>query len=155
MINWVLIVLFISIIFKEFKILKELVITTKKNLVEKIFFLIGSGAIIYITYAYARTWMHYLLGILGIILYVIDYFKSGITSNGFASVYRGLQFISWNKIQEVHINKGKNIKVSYSGDGFHHSLYFEIKDYDKIVEFLNEKLPNELVDVDCNFYIKK
>lgn len=155
MIIYIFIILLATIIFKDFKISKDLVIKSKKKITEKVLFLVGIGVISYINYAYATMWTHYLLGVLIIVLYVIDYFKSGITSNGFASVYRGLQFISWNKIQEVHINKGKNIKVSYSGDGFHHSLYFEIKDYDKIVEFLNEKLPNELVDVDCDFYIRK
>jgi hypothetical protein len=148
MIAYIFIILFATIIFKGFKILKDLVVKSKRNITEKVLFIIGIGVISYIIYAYATMWIHYLLGALCIVLYVIDYFKDGITSNGFASVYRGLQFISWNKIQEVHINKGKNIKVFYSGDGFHHSLYFEIKDYDKIVEFLNEKLPNELVGVD-------
>lgn len=155
MIIYIFIILLATITFKDFKISKDLVIKSKKNITEKVLFLLGIGVIFYITYAYATMWTHYLLGVLIIVLYVIDYFKSGITSNGFASVYRGLQFISWNKVHEVHINKGKNIKVSYSGDGFHHCLYFEIKDYDKIVEFLNEKLPNELVDIDYDFHIRK
>lgn len=155
MMSWVLVVLFISIILKDVKIIKELAIIAKKRTFEKIFILIAIGVIFYITYAYASIQVHYLLGILGVFLFVANYFKSGITSNGFASMYRSAQFVSWSKIKKVHISKDKNVKVSYSGDGFYHSLYFESKEYDKIIEFLNEKLPNKLISADYDFYIKK
>lgn len=145
MINWIVAVLFASIIFKEFKILKELVIKTRKGFIEKIFFLIGVGVIFYITYAYGRVKIHYLLGALGEILYAVSYFRTGITERGFSSIFRGARLISWDKVQKVHINKDKNVQVSYSGSGFYYSLYFDNRDYDKIIEFLNKKLPSKSI----------
>ncbi|MBO0525378.1 hypothetical protein EXQ31_04220 [Clostridium botulinum] len=151
MMNWILVILFVGIIFKEFKIVNQLVIKTEKKLIETIFFIIGIGIFFYITYVYAKTQIHYLLGILGAILYVGAYLKNGITSKGFVSSYRYLQFVPWNKIEEVHINKGKSIKVSYLGNGGSNRLYFKNKDYDKIIELLSEKLLNNLITIDHDF----
>ncbi|AJD30630.1 MULTISPECIES: DUF5673 domain-containing protein [Clostridium] len=151
MMNWILVVLFVGIIFKEFKIVNQLVIKTEKKLIETIFLIIGIGVFFYITYIYAKNQMHYLLGILGTILYVGAYLKNGITSKGVVSSYRYLQFVPWDKIEKVHINKGKSIKVSYSGNGGTNRLYFKNKDYDKIIELLNEKLIKNLVIIDHDF----
>lgn len=148
MMNWILVILFVGITFKEFKIVNQLVIKTEKKLIETIFLIIGIGIFFYITYIYAKSQIHYLLGILGTILYIGVYLKNGITSKGFVSSYRYLQFVPWNKIEEVHINKGKSIKVSYSGNGGSNRLYFKNKDYEKIVEFLNKNLSNSSITID-------
>ncbi|MHB9941869.1 hypothetical protein CF065_09600 [Clostridium sporogenes] len=151
MMNWILVVLFVGIIFKEFKIVSQLVIKTEKKLIETILLIIGIVVFFYITYIYAKNQMHYLLGILGTILYVGAYLENGITSKGFVSSYRYLQFVPWDKIEKVHINKGKSIKVSYSGNGGTNRLYFKNKDYDKIIKLLNEKLINNLITIDYDF----
>ncbi|EJE7236466.1 hypothetical protein M5L40_003476 [Clostridium botulinum] len=151
MMNWILVVLFVGIIFKEFKIVNQLIIKTEKKLIETIFLIIGIGVLFYITYIYAKNQIHYSLGIFGTILYVGAYFKNGIISKGFVSSYRYLQFVPWDKIEKVHINKGKSIKVSYSGNGGTNRLYFKNKDYDKIIELLNEKLINNLITIDHDF----
>ncbi|EDU38791.1 hypothetical protein B2H94_02865 [Clostridium sporogenes] len=151
MMNWILVVLFVGIIFKEFKIVNQLVIKTEKKLIETILLIIGIVVFFYITYIYAKNQMHYLLGILGTILYVGVYLKNGITSKGVVSSYRYLQFVPWDKIEKVHINKRKSIKVSYSGNGGTNRLYFKNKDYDKIIELLNEKLINNLITIDHDF----
>ncbi|WP_030034007.1 DUF5673 domain-containing protein [Clostridium botulinum] len=151
MMNWIFVVLFVGIIFKEFKIVNQLVIKTEKKLIETIFLIIGIGVLFYITYIYAKNQIHYSLGILGTILYVGAYLKNGITSKGVVSSYRYLQFVPWDKIEKVHINKGKSIKVSYSGNGGTNRLYFKNKDYDKIIELLNEKLINNLITIDHDF----
>lgn len=155
MINWIIAVLFTIIIFKEFKVLKELVIRTRKGFIEKIFFLIGVGVIFYITYAYGRTKMHYLLGALGEILYVVSYFKTGITESGFSAIFRGARLISWDKVQKVCISKDKDVQVSYSGNTFYYTLYFRNKDYDAIIAFINKKLPSECITVDYNYGVRK
>ncbi|MCR1973863.1 hypothetical protein NSA52_06920 [Clostridium sporogenes] len=148
MMNWILVILFAGIIFKEFKIINQLVIKTEKKFIETIFLIIGIVVFFYITYVYAKIQMHYLVGILGTTLYIGAYLKNGITSKGFVSSYRYLQFAPWNKIEEVHINKGKSIKVSYSGNGGSNRLYFKNKDYEKIVEFLNKNLSNSSITID-------
>ncbi|HDK7168928.1 TPA: hypothetical protein PTV44_002844 [Clostridium botulinum] len=148
MMNWILVVLFVGIIFKEFKIVNQLVIKTEKKLIETIFLIIGIGVLFYITYIYAKNQIHYSLGILGTILYVGAYLKNGITSKGVVSSYRYLQFVPWDKIEKVHINKGKSIKVSYSGNGGSNRLYFKNKDYEKIVGFLNKNLSNSSITID-------
>lgn len=148
MINWVIIVLFGSIILKELKIYRTLLIKAEKKNIEKIIFSIGVCVLLYITYRFAKTQIHYFIGLLGIVLIIVSYLKEGITLKGFTSMYRGAQFISWNKIRSISINKGKTIKVSYEGDGFYHNLYFEKENYDKIVKLLNEKLPSIVVNIE-------
>ncbi|WP_017415222.1 hypothetical protein [Clostridium tunisiense] len=148
MLNWVLSILFITIIVRDFKITKELLIRAKKKNIDKIFLLICIGVLLYITYRFAKIQIHYFMGILSVVLIIAGYLKEGITLKGFASMYRGAQFISWNKVRNININKGETIKVSYSGEGFHHNLCFEKENYDKIVELLNEKLPSIVVNID-------
>ncbi len=148
MINWILIILFVFIILKELKTLKDLVIATRKKSIESLFFLLSVSIIFYIIYLYASLSIHYVVGILATISYAINYFKTGITSKGFVSLQRYSRFIAWNKIQEVHVYKGEKIIVSYFGNGFDSRLYFNIKDYDKIIKFLNTKLPNNLIIID-------
>ncbi|KGI39980.1 hypothetical protein [Clostridium tetani] len=146
--NWILFILIIIMIIKEIRILIKLVIKTKKTAMEIIFLIAGIGVLFYITYKYAQTPIHYLLGVLGITLYVVSYLTTGITSSGIASLYRGAKFVSWNKIDKVQINIGKSTKIIYSGSSFSNSMYFKNEDSDKIIKFLNEKLPDVLVDVD-------
>jgi len=146
--NWVLSILFITIIVRDFKIAKELLIKAKKKNIDKIFLLIGIGALLYITFKFAKIPIHYFMGILSVILMITSYLKEGITLKGFTSMNRGAQFISWNKIRNININKGEIMKVSYSGEGFHHNLCFEKENYDKIVELLNEKLPSIVINID-------
>ncbi|WP_251860090.1 hypothetical protein [Clostridium sp. Marseille-Q2269] len=125
MVNWIVVILFIGIIFDNFRILNQLVIKTEKKFMEIIFLIIGIIVFFYITYVYGKTQIHYLVGILGTIVYIVAYLKDGITLKGFVSTYRLAQLVPWNKIQEVHINKGKNIKVSYSGNGICNTIYFK------------------------------
>lgn len=150
MMNWILVILFVGIILKEFKIVNQLVIKTEKRTINTILLIIGIVVLFYITYAYATTFIHYLLGLLGTILYIVSYLKNGITSKGFASCYRCLYFVPWNKVQEVHIKQGKSIKISYLGNGSSNKLYFKEKDYDKIIEILSENLVNDLIIIDHN-----
>lgn len=144
MMNGIAVILLATIIFKDLKILRELEVKTKKSTINIIVLIIGIGVIIYIVYIYARTNKHFLLGALGIISIFVGYFKTGITSKGFASLYRSAYFVTWDKVQEVKITIGKDIKVSYSGDGFSNRLYFNKRDYDSIVKLLFEKLPGKL-----------
>lgn len=146
--EWIAIILFGGIIFREFSIVNQLVIKTQKKIIETILLIIGIGVLFYITYAYASTPKHYLLGILGGILYIISYLKEGVTSKGFVSLYRSLQFIPWDKVEEVHINKGENIKISYSGNGNSNKLYFKNEDYDRIMEILSDNILNSLIIID-------
>ncbi len=150
MMNWILVILFVGIILKEFKIVNQLVIKTEKRTIDTILLIIGIVVLFCITYAYATTSIHYLLGLLGTILYIVSYFKNGITSKGFVSCYRCLYFVPWNKVQEVHIKQGKSIKISYLGNGSSNKLYFKEKDYDKIIEILSENLVNDLIIIDHN-----
>ncbi len=66
--------------------------------------------------------IHYLLGIVGTILYVISHFKMGITTNRFASIYRLAQFIPWNKAQKVYINYNK-MSIIFNFDTKQMGLY--------------------------------
>ncbi|BAQ12973.1 hypothetical protein CBB2_0863 [Clostridium botulinum] len=150
MIDWILLALLGGIIFKEFRIVKQLVIKTEKRTIDTIFLIIGIVVLFYIIYAYATTSRHYLLGLLGTIAYIVSYLKNGITSKGFVSSYRCLHFVPWNKVKEVHIKQEKSMKISYLGNGSSNRLYFKEKDYDKIIEILSKNLVNDLIIIDHN-----
>lgn len=147
MMNWILSIFFILMIIKEIRKLIKLVIKTRKTTMEIIFLIIGIGVLFYITYKYAKTTIHYLIGILGIILYVVSYLSCGINSNGFSDIHRGANFTPWSAIDKIQINIGKNTKLIYSGRDFSYNMYFENEDSDEIAKFLNEKLPKVLVNM--------
>lgn len=146
--NWILSVLFITIIIRDYRISRQLLIKARKKTSDKVLILIAGIVFFYLFYKYAKIPSHYLVGILGVTVLIVGYFKNGITAMGIASMYRGAQFIPWNKIKEVNVYKGKIIKVSYGGDRFYNSLYFQDEEYNRVIELLNEKLPNLVIKID-------
>ncbi|WP_291579697.1 hypothetical protein [Clostridium sp. UBA6640] len=129
---------FMSIIIQRLKRMKEIIIQTRKKYVEIAIALI---VFITITYLYANTWIHYVIGILGSLMFVTMWLAQGITSEGFISMYTYKERILWNEIEKIIVIKSKDIKIKLSGGFMQQTFYFKKSDYDKVITILEEKLP--------------
>jgi len=136
-------VLFISIILKQIRYMKVLIIHTRKSYVEIITVLLGIIIVMGITYFYANTWVHYVIGILGIIMFISTCIKQGISSKGFISRYRYKESILWNEIEKVIVTSSKDIKIKLVGGFMEETFHFKKSDYDKVITILKENLPSE------------
>lgn len=141
--NIIVPLLFIVIILKQLKYRRELIIPTKKGCVEIITVLFCVIILICIIYFYANTWIHYLTGALGILMFISIWIKQGITSKGFASMYKYKEIILWNEIEKAMVINSKDIKIKLLGNFMEQTFHFKKNDYDKVVGILKENLPKE------------
>ena len=138
-INMGISLLLMNIIIQRLKRIKKIIIQTRKKYVEVI---IASIVFITITYLYANTWVHYMIGILAIVMFVTMWLAQGVTSEGFISMYKYKEKITWDEIENVIVIKSKDIKIKLSGRFFmQQTFYFKKSDYDKVIIILKEKLP--------------
>lgn len=142
-INIIIPLVFIAIILKQLRYIKELIIPTRKSYVEVIIVLFGVIIFMCIIYFYANTRLHYVTGILGIFMFVSMWIKQGINLKGFISMYKCKEIISWNEIEKVMVISSKDIKVKVSGGFMQQTFYFKKSDYDKVITILKENLPKQ------------
>ncbi len=141
--NLVIPLFFISIILKQLRYMKELIIPTRKSYVEILTILFAVIILMCIMYFYANIWIHYVTGILGIFMFISMWLKEGINSKGFISMYRYKDIILWNEIEKVIIISSKNVKIKVSGGFMQQTFNFKKSDYDNIITILKENLPNQ------------
>lgn len=67
---------FIVMIAYYFKDMKDLIIPTRKTTLDIISLAIGITAILIITYLYAKTWPHYILVTLSVILFIFSFIRT-------------------------------------------------------------------------------
>jgi hypothetical protein len=94
-------VLFISIILKQLRYMKGLIIATRKRPIEVITILFGIIIIMGVMYFYANTWIHYIIGVVGLLMLLSIWIKQGINSKGFISMYTYKERIVWNEIEKL------------------------------------------------------
>ncbi len=135
--------LFILIILKQLRYMKELVISTRKRYIEITIVLLSVAVFVWIIYFYADTWIHYVTGVLGILMFISIWIKEGISSKGFISMYKCKEVILWNEIKKVMIINSKDIKVKLSGDFMEQTFHFKKSDYNKVITILQENLPKQ------------
>ncbi|MBB6698370.1 hypothetical protein [Clostridium algidicarnis] len=128
--------------------IKDLIIPTKKSIGEIISTVIGTMVILSITYFYAKTWIHIIIGVLGAISLVLTLARKGITSKGFRSV-RGLgNYGNWNKLLEVRVSVEKDIRVGFIHKNLNEDIHhYKKRDYDRIITLFREHLPNEIIKI--------
>lgn len=141
--NIIILLLLIIIILKQIRYIKKLIIPTRKCCIEIITVLFGGSILIGIMYFYAQTFIDYLMGILGVFMFVSIWIKQGISLEGFISMYGYKEIILWKEIEKVKIIKLKDIKIELSGNFMEQSFNFKKSDYSKIINILNEKLPEK------------
>ncbi len=96
--------------------------------------------LISIIYFYANTWIHYVTGILAILMFISMWLAQGIISKGFISMFKYKEIILWNEIEKVIIINSKNIETKVSGGFVQQTFYFKKSDYDKVISILKENL---------------
>lgn len=144
-------VLLILIILKQLKYIKALIIPIRKRPIEVITILFSSIIILGIMYFYANTWIHYVIGIIGILVLLSSWIKQGISSQGFISMYRYKELILWNEIEKVQVTNSKDVKVKLFGGFMEQTFHFKTSDYHKVINILKEKLPVE-AELEINNY---
>lgn len=136
-------VLLILIILKQIRYIKALIIPIRKRPIEIVIVLFSIIIFIGIMYFYANTWIHYVIGILGILTFISTWIKEGISSKGFISMYRYKEIILWTEIEKVQLTNSKDVKVKLFGGFMEQTFHFKNSDYDKVITILKENLPVE------------
>lgn len=136
-------VLLILIILKHIRYIKALIIPIRKRPIEIVIVLFSIIIFIGIMYFYANTWIHYVIGILGILTFISTWIKEGISSKGFISMYRYKEIILWTEIEKVQLTNSKDVKVKLFGGFMEQTFHFKNSDYDKVITILKENLPVE------------
>ncbi|MBU3204873.1 hypothetical protein [Clostridium algidicarnis] len=128
--------------------IKDLIIPIKKSIGEIISIVIGTMVILSITYFYAKTWIHIIIGVLGAVSLVLTLARKGITSKGFRSV-RGLgNYGNWNKLLEVRVSVEKDVRVVFIHKNLNEDIHhYKKEDYDRIITLFREHLPNEIIKI--------
>jgi len=129
---------FMAIIIQRLKRMKEIIIQTRKKYVE---IAIASIVFLAIIYLFANTWIHYVIGILGTLMFVTMWLAQGITPEGFLSMYKYKERISWDEIEKIIVIESKDIKIKLSGGFMQQTFCFKKSEYDKVITILKEKLP--------------
>lgn len=143
-----IVIAFIGFILIYIQDLRDLIIPTKKKTIEIVFLAIGTIVILGITYFYGKTWLHYILGILGTSSLILSFMRTGITHKGFRSIrWTGRSFGNWNQVQNVQIFLKKDVKVSFISKDFEDIHYYKKEDYDKIINLLLENLSSSIVEI--------
>ncbi|MGL5245927.1 MAG: hypothetical protein ACRC7R_12195, partial [Sarcina sp.] len=136
----IVILLLILLISIQLTYIKELILPTRKSIVEIVVVIISVCVMGFITYRYANNFINYFIGVLGIILFITIWLKEGITSKGFTSIYSYKKNILWNEVEKFDIHKAKNIKITLFGNFMEQSFKFRSEDYHKLMNILNDNL---------------
>lgn len=140
----IIILLFLIVItLKQLKRIKELIIPTRKSYVEIITVLLCIMVFMYIMYSYANIWIHYIIGILSIFMFLSMWLKQGIFEKGFISMYKYKEIILWNEIEKVIIISSKDMKVELLGGFMEQTFRFKKSDYDRVLNLIRENLPEQ------------
>lgn len=113
---------------------------TRKSILETVAVTIGLSVLGLITYKYANSWINYLIGTLGIILFVTTWLTEGITSKGFTSMYRYKEVILWNEIEKFDVHKANNVKITLYGKFMEQSFKFRNEDYNTVMDIIRDNL---------------
>lgn len=140
MMNFIVIVMLLSVLTKQISYIRKLKIKTKKSFLEILTFILSILVLITLTIFFAKNYMHYLIASIGIIFLVVNWIKQGISDSGILIVARGKELYRWNEVRYAQINTGDIITIDYysvSGSKII-SHKFEMQNYDKIVEVFGD-----------------
>lgn len=147
-INIVVLILLSLVFTKQIRYIKTLVIPTKKRGVEVLSVIMGTVVIDAITYYFAKSWIHYFIGIVGTLTFISSWLKQGICSAGFIRQFRGKEFYAWNDIDRVEVVENQNIRVT-----FYEKLNLKIdylcfkkESYEELMKILNTNISNVVVE---------
>lgn len=135
-------ILFIGTLIHQVRRLRNLLIPAKRRMGEIIATVLSVIVIFGLTYFYGNGPVHYLVGLLAMMIIAFYPFTFGITPKGF-SYNRGavMGFLApWRRIKNVRmVIKRDKIIVSFSGHG-HFDLHFAKDRYEELVNVLEKNL---------------
>ena len=138
---------FTLIIIKYSIDIKKLIIPTKKRKIEVIGLTIGSIVILGTMFKHANSIVHFILGILGIVVILLSVFRLGITPKGFKGRKRGAFTWTWDKISSVHIIIKNDLKIEYYRKDTSDIHIYKKEDYDRIMEILRENISYDKIKI--------
>lgn len=126
---------------KQLIYMKELLVPIKKSSTEIISVLFGIVILLAIISYYSNKWIHYITGLLAIMMFISIWIKQGISPKGFISMYKNKEIILWREIGKVTVINSKDITIKLYGSFMEQTFHFKNNDYEKIITILKENLP--------------
>ncbi|MBU5255831.1 hypothetical protein [Tissierella praeacuta] len=138
MTNFIVIVMFVGIIIKQWFYIRMLKVPTKKSILEIVLIILGIFGFVLLTFYSTKEYIHYLICVLGIATFIFIWVKPGITDTGMIMNVRGKELYSWSEIKKVKISKTDYVKVTYFRNSGSKIIAqkFDIKDYEQIINIL-------------------
>lgn len=140
MTNFIVIVMFVGIIIKQWSYIRMLKVPAKKSILEIVLIILGIFGFVLLTFYSTKEYIHYLICVLGIATFIFIWVKPGITDTGMIMNVRGKELYSWSEIKKVKISKTDYVKVTYfrnSGSKIVEQK-FEIKNHEQIINILQK-----------------
>lgn len=139
---------FILIIIVYLNNTREIIIPTNKSKLEIITIIASMIITLFITFYYGSELFHYLIGLLGMSILALGLFRRGITQNGFQSM-RGMNIGNWDKLQSVHLIRGDELKVTYTGKSFSYDVHYYSTDYyNEIIDLLEKNVSTNIITIE-------
>ncbi|NMB10235.1 MAG: hypothetical protein GX982_06025 [Tissierellia bacterium] len=136
---------FIAISIQKLKYLKKIKIKTKKTILEYVVVGICVTIFALIIYKFANTNIHYFIGFLGILLFMLTWYTQGITEEGFVSNAKIKEFIKWNEIDKIIIYNSDNSKIKLIGNFLDPIFYFTKEDLKRAEKLINLKVDSHTI----------
>ncbi|NLC65610.1 MAG: hypothetical protein GX752_01555 [Clostridium sp.] len=148
-INFVLILfilILVGLIFIYIKDINNLLIKRILKTKDYIIMATGSVLILFLTYKVSESRLHLLLGILGIVSFIMSFLRVGITTKGFRSV-RGIVKGDFDNIEKVTISRNEYVKIIFVSKGIEDIQHYRLKDYDRIIKILRKNLEGKRIEI--------
>ncbi|MDY0235891.1 MAG: hypothetical protein RBR71_07660 [Gudongella sp.] len=140
MANFIVTVIFIGIILKQWSYIRTIKVPVKKSIAEIALFTLGIFAFVLLTIYSTKEYIHYLIGVFGVVAFILIWIKLGITDTGVITNARGKKVFLWSEIKNVEISRKDFVKVVYFnklGAKIFEQKY-EIKKHEQIVSLLQK-----------------
>lgn len=126
----------VAIIIKQISCIRRLKVTAIKTTSEVIVIALCVLAFIALAFFFAKSYLHYAITLLGIILFIAIWLKQGISDSGLYIVARNKDTFMWNDIESVEIKTGDSVIVGYHMKSMASiiSQRYRIEDHDKILK---------------------
>lgn len=107
------------------------------------------STILGITLVIAQVLLHYVIGILGCLIIILEFKRRGITAKGIIVAAELNIFGYWNRLHAVEITKKNIVKVVIYRNSFlrEEIHYYRIEDYENVVTTFLTHLPKEHVKI--------
>jgi len=140
MANFIVTVIFIGIIIKQWTYIRTIEVPVKKSISEIALFTLGIFVFVLLTIYSTKEYIHYLIGVFGVVAFIFIWIKLGITNTGVTTNARGKKVYLWSEIKNVEISRKNCVKVVYFnklGAKIFEQKY-ETKKYERIVSLLQK-----------------